>query len=129
MISKAGIQFSIVQGLSNILSLFSDDGTIGSDKYSGLSYPNTTHLVIDRSFCLSLCAVDESCAALFNDEVNRMCHRSTLPSVFNIDIWNNSYGSARVKNNKRHQLQFSMISETLALGKERDMYYILIISC
>ena len=85
--------------MCELVTIIIDDGTITADLYEGILYPNRSMPVIDYSLCLSICAVDMGCAALFYNKLTQICYTSTIPAVFSLPNYDTAdYGVARVKN-------------------------------
>ena len=56
--------------------------TIAPDKYFGIAYPNNTRYLAKHTLCLSLCSIDNTCAALYYDTERHLCYTTTLPVVY-----------------------------------------------
>ena len=66
------------------VSYFLDNGRYHPQGYSKLYQPDYEESVTDISFCLSLCSVNQSCAAMSYNESTSICSMSGLPHFLNI---------------------------------------------
>ena len=73
--------------------------TIAPDKYFGIAYPNNTRYLAKHTLCLSLCSIDDTCAALYYDTERHLCYTTTLPIVYDsVCSSETDLSHARVKN-------------------------------
>ena len=69
-----------VESLISIL----DSGRYQSERYSGLVKPDFSTRAPKMDFCLSMCAVNSTCAAVLYNESTSICHMSGEPEVQDI---------------------------------------------
>ena len=66
------------------LFCISDDERLVDSVYSGIRFPSTSIHLDQRRHCLTYCSMNRSCAALYYDETNKLCHMSDTPKMYNI---------------------------------------------
>ena len=61
-----------------------DNGRYHPQGYSDLDEPDYEKSVPNLSFCLSLCSINQSCAAMSYNESTSTCYMSGVPHFLNI---------------------------------------------
>ena len=67
-----------------VVIIFLDNGRYHPQGYSALHKPDYEKSVPNLSFCLSLCSINQSCAAMSYNESTSTCYMSGVPHFLNI---------------------------------------------
>ena len=65
-------------------NIFLDDGSYHHEIYTKLQKPDYQKHVPNLSYCLSLCSVNQTCAAAFYNESTSVCYMSGVSAFINI---------------------------------------------
>ena len=60
-----------------------DDGRYHHEMYTKLQKPDYQKPVPNRSYCLSLCSINQTCAAVLYNESTSVCHMSGVSAFIN----------------------------------------------